>query len=214
LDTTEIRWFFQGPLPTEVRHWFIGATGLVEERRDTYLLAGRSDEGVKYRGGRLLELKVRLRVGPLLDVGDGLSGRPEWWRKWAPADALVERSPAQRWVDVDKVIIKRRFSLAAEEVTLDPWDDESAVCEVEVAEVGLGPTSAWTLALAATGPGATRRASLVAGWKGLKAATHGPIPLGLETGAAMSYPEWLDRTVEDASGIHRDGRAMRSACES
>jgi hypothetical protein len=163
-DTTEIRWFFKGPLPTEVRRLFIGATGLVEERPDTYLLTGRFHEGVEYRGRRLLELKVRLRVSPLLDVGDGLSGRPEWWRRWAPADPLVERAPAQRWVDVDKVIVKRRFSLAAEEVTLGPWDDESAVCEVEIAEVGLGPTSAWTLALAATGPVATRRAALVAGW--------------------------------------------------
>ena len=90
VDTTELRWFVPGPVPAEVRNWFIGSTGVVEVRRDSYLVHDRVDIGMKRRGQTTLELKVRQAVEPWADLGDGLAGPLEWWRKWTPAQNLVE----------------------------------------------------------------------------------------------------------------------------
>ena len=200
LETTEVRWFLPGPLPPEVRSWFSGNTGILERRRDTYLVASPHDRSVKLRGGETLELKVRRQVGPSIELGDGLAGPQEQWRKWTPADSLVEASPRQRWVDVHKTIIKRRFSPEGEEQTFSPGRYEAPACDVEVADVRVGDVAAWTLAFAAFGPPAGRRDALVACWEGLKASASGPAPMGLDAGRANSYPEWIAEVTAGLSG--------------
>ena len=90
VDTTELRWFVPGPLPADIRGWFTGSTGVAEERCDTYLLDGRGDIGVKRRFRETLELKVRQSLDERIELGEGLAGSLEVWRKWSPAEGLVE----------------------------------------------------------------------------------------------------------------------------
>jgi hypothetical protein len=213
-DTTEIRWFFPGPLPTEVRRWFTGSTGVGEERRDTYLLTGRVDEGVKYRGGEILELKVRRQVDRWIELGGGLAGSPEEWWKWSSADGPVQTSPQQGWVDIDKVIVKRRFSPDGSERAFSPSQDGGPACDIEVADVSLDGVATWTLALAAFGPLATRRTALVAGWQALRASASTTVSVRLDAGRAMSYPEWLAREIDETSGTRLAAReTSRATCE-
>jgi len=72
VDTTELRWFVPGPLPAQIRNWFIGSTGVVEVRRDNYLVDDRVDIGIKRRAHTTLELKVRQTVESWADLGDGM----------------------------------------------------------------------------------------------------------------------------------------------
>ena len=195
LDTTELRWFVPGVLPVDIGGWFIGPTGVVEDRCDTYLLDGHRDVGVKRRFRETLELKVRQSLDGALDLGDGLAGPLEVWRRWSPAEHLVEVGADGRWVDVRKSIVKRRFSLDGAEIAFSP--DATATdpgCDVEVAQVTVGTIKAWTFAFAAFGPEATRRDALTASWRGLVASSRFPDSLGPD-GRAMGYPEWLERTV-------------------
>ena len=209
VDTTELRWFVPGPLPAEVRNWFTGSTGVVEVRRDSYLVDDRVDVGIKRRGGTTLELKVRQRVESLVDLGDALAGPLEWWRKWTPAEDLVEIPTSGRWIDVDKSIIKRRFSPNGTEVafTTDPGVDP--VCDVEVASVSAGGIDAWTLAFAAFGPPPGRRENILAAWRTLRASadTSG---VSIAVGSATGYPERIARcfapdTSESVRDDHDDG---------
>ena len=196
LDTTEIRWFVPGPLPAEISGWFTGSTGVAEERCDTYLLTGRVDIGVKRRFREKLELKVRRSLGGRIEFGGGLAGSLEAWRRWSPADGLLEGDSDQRWVDVHKSIVKRRFSLDGTEIAFSPDTQMAgAGCDVEVAAATIGAVQGWTFAFAAFGPPATRREALLASWQGLVAATPCPEPFGPRTGRAMGYPEWLALTT-------------------
>ena len=111
LDTTELRWFVPGSLPAEVAVWFTGSTGVLEERSDTYLLDGRGDVGVKRRFRQTVELEVRQSLDGRIEFGDGLAGSLEVWRRWSPAEDLVEHGVDERWVDVHKSVVKRRFLL-------------------------------------------------------------------------------------------------------
>ena len=195
LDTTELRWCFPGPLPSDVRDWFARPTGVTEQRCDTYVLDGRCNIGVKRRFREMLELKVRQSLDGWIELGEGLAGSPEVWRKWSPAEGLVDGGSEGRWVDVHKSIVKRRFSVDGTEIAFssNPLATEAG-CDVEVVEVTVGMLEAWMLAFAAFGPPATQRDSLLAAWHGLVAASSCPEPFALRSGRAMSYPEWLAHT--------------------
>ena len=196
LDTTELRWFVPGPLPSEVAGWFAGSTGVDEDRCDAYLLGGRCDIGVKRRFRETLELKVRQSFDGRIELGGGLVGPLEVWRRWSPAEGLVVGDFDGRWVDVHKAIVKRRFSIDGTEIAFSPvWQPTAAGCDVEVAAVTMGARQGWTFAFAAYGPPANRRSALLASWKRLVAVAPCPEPFGPRTGRAMGYPEWLALTV-------------------
>ncbi len=196
LDTNELRWFAPGPLPADVGAWFSGSLGVSEKRCDTYLLDGRGDIGVKRRSRQTLELKVRQSLDGRIEIGEGLAGSLEVWRKWSPAEGLVDGGSDGRWVDVCKSIVKRRFSTDGTEIAffLDAQLTDAG-CDVEVAEVTVGAARWWTFAFAAFGPRATRRDALVASWQALEAVTQCPELFGPLTDRAMGYPEWLALTV-------------------
>jgi hypothetical protein len=116
VDTTELRWFVPGPLPPNVRVWFTGLTGVAEKRCDTYLLKGRRDIGMKRRFRGTLELKVRQSLDGRIELDESLAGSLEVWRKWSPAEGLVQEGTDGWWVDVHKSVVKRRFSMDGTEI--------------------------------------------------------------------------------------------------
>ncbi len=197
VDTTELRWFIEGQLPPDVKSWFTraGTTGIVEERCDSYRMDDRREMGVKRRFRETLELKVRRSVGEGLVLDSGIAGRLEVWRKWSPAEGLIESDPQVPWVDVHKIVIKRRFSVNGDEImiTSNSRAMAGAGCDVEVTAVTVGGFKAWTFAFAAFGPTASRRSAIVASWHALVADTECPEHLRPSLGQSGGYPEWLAR---------------------
>lgn len=194
-DTTELRWFAEGPMPHEIEAWFTcdGRRGLVERRTDTYRMDGRRDTGIKRRFGETLELKVRRSIGEQLAVGPGLSGRLEVWRRWSPAECLVVGGANVPWADVGKTVVKRRFSVSGDELELteDNRQMTGAGCDVEIAAVEVDDVQAWTFAFAAFGPIGGRRDSLSASIAALGQERTPLAPVGSLFGPSCGYPEWL-----------------------
>ncbi|MGI9644699.1 MAG: hypothetical protein ACR2O6_05240 [Ilumatobacteraceae bacterium] len=196
VDTTELRWFVARPLPREVRDWFTGSTGVLEERFDSYLLDGRHSAGTKRRFREVLELKVRQSIGERIELDGALAGAPELWRKWSPADGLVGERTDGPWIDVHKSIVKRRFAADGTEVAFASGAPmPEAGCDVEVASVEVGDVQAWTLAFAAFGPTSCRSDALRAAFRALNSGAPPPETFRPGAGRAMGYPEWLTRTL-------------------
>jgi hypothetical protein len=195
VDTTELRWFAEGPIPVDVRAWFTGGDtrGAVEDRCDSYRLDDQPAVGVKRRFRTTLELKTRQSVEDHLSLAPGLSGRREVWRKWSPAGGFAESSAPWPWLDVGKTVIKRRFSVGGSELEHSAEVDtmEVAGCDVEVAAVRVGDVDAWTFAFAAFGPVSTRLQALTAAWRELRADEHFPDGFGSSFTGSCGYPEWL-----------------------
>ena len=196
LDTTELRWFVPGALPSHVSSWFNASNRSPNERCDTYLLEGSSDVGVKRRFRETLELKVRASLDEHIELGSGLVGSLEAWRKWSPAEDLVEIGSDGQWTDVCKSIVKRRFAIDGTERALSPGvQPTGAGCDIEIAAVTVGDTEWWTFAFAAFGPVETRREALIASWQALTADAECPELFAPQTARAMGYPEWLTLTL-------------------
>ncbi|MDH3704685.1 MAG: hypothetical protein OES57_01380 [Acidimicrobiia bacterium] len=203
LDTTELRWFGDGPLPRDVLDWFVhhSQRGTVEDRTDLYRLDGRADVGVKRRSGTTLERKVRLIVEEPLALGADMAGRTEVWRKWSPAVEPVVDDGASPWVSVRKQVVKRLFAVDGDEreFSLAMRAAMDAGCDVELAEVSVDGRRAWTLAFASFGPAAMRREAIVTCWRALE--TDGPAPdhLAARCSTLSGYPQWL----QTAAGLPR-----------
>lgn len=101
--TTELRWFFDGPIPADVLRWFIGdRRGLSEARRDHYLWNDLDDVGVKRRAGLTLERKTRVGPPAVMSLGIGAIGIVETWERWSPADLVLDLGEEHLWLDVEK----------------------------------------------------------------------------------------------------------------
>ena len=193
IDTTEIRWFATGEVPRDVRRRF-SAAAVAHERCDRYLLDARTDVGVKFRNGETLELKTRLETGPTVELTGGPVGVLELWRKWTPADGLVQHSASQQWISVDKWIAKRRFSLEGAELEVSPAPNGGSFCDVEIVAVHAGGTAAWSFAFAAHGPQCRRLVTIRAAWRAIQRADAPTTrEVGFDRHQSMGYPEWLGR---------------------
>ncbi len=198
--TSELRWFFEGPLPDDVLRWFThdGATGLAETRRDSYRLDGQADIGVKRRYETILELK--LREGPTLPFPHrDLGGQLEVWRRWSPADGMIFLGPDTRWLDVEKTVVKRRFTPDGEEVELTEQTRAMSGqgCDAEIAVISVRHQPTWTFALAAFGPTDDHLSSLTAAWDTLVAVRSLPRRLPFPWANSCGYPEWMARRYHD-----------------
>ncbi|MFW2381302.1 MAG: hypothetical protein ACN4GZ_06040 [Acidimicrobiales bacterium] len=195
--TTELRWFFDGPLPPEVRSWFMPeGVGLFEHRCDTYVSDGRHDVGVKQRFRRTLELKLRTGVAEPTLIDD-VHGNVETWRRWSPADRLLSLADDTNWVDIDKTIVKRRFGTDGRQRLLSESNRTmtGSGCDAEIAALSTNGREAWTLAFASFGHPDTHRDSLRTAWRSLNMRQALPCRLQLGLGNSYGYPEWISNVV-------------------
>jgi len=202
--SAELRWFFKGQLPPQVKDWFCGARLCKEEtpRTDHYLVfPGSGDVGMKVREDRKLEIKARTGSPEPFSLATGASvGRQDAWVKWKHTDsdvagrlaALASGSP--HWVTLTKKRWLRKFRIgrdgSVEEI--DPDVTDGVNCRAELTEVSVRGSAWWTLAFDSFGTG-SRTANLE------QVARHFlkvlPQDLALTERDSMAYPEWLNRVA-------------------
>ena len=211
IETTELRWFEAGALPATLPSWFTRDSAHVrlEERTDLYRIDDRIDVGVKLRGRSTLEIKSRrssnaLERSPIERDGVADDGVLEVWWKWRPEDACMDHRSGM-WVQVSKTILKRRFSIDGDELTVSEPNDppDRAFCDVEIVAIDVGVSASWSFAMAAQGPPSGRGASIAMAWRTLASV---PPPAAWPSTFTIScgYPEWLERRIDrNDSMIHR-----------
>lgn len=193
--TTETRWFFDGPIPDDVRTWFTnhGASGLREQRCDPYRVGETGQIGVKLRSGTVLERKERLRDPEPFSCADGSTGAFETWQRWSPAVHGGEEPKPTVWVEVRKVIHKRRFDADGSEIELTPETRpmDGVGCDAEIVELDVDGRPSWGFAFAAFGSVPDHRPLIWSAWNALLRDEPAPGSLDLRRGMPYGYPEWL-----------------------
>lgn len=209
--TGELRWFAPDRLPTDVLLWFSepGSPSAVEERSDTYRRGDSADTGLKLRGGRVLELKVRQHTEDVeIELSPYLRGRPEAWCRWSPADGMVELDPADRWVDVGKTIVRRRFVADGDEVAVERALPIGDFCDVELVALAVAGSRWWSLAFTAYGSSEMWPRLVRSTWDAVADAREAPAALGALLGHQRGYPAWLTHAGLDAGAERQSDLAV------
>jgi hypothetical protein len=185
-----------------VKRWFCGSRLCAREtaRADHYLvLPGGSEVGVKLRGGRVFEIKVRTKPPEPFSLSNGATlGRQDAWTKWSLNDDEVasrlarQAGSAPHWVPVAKKRWLREFRTgragSIDETNPDPMSERGV--KVELAEVSIPGSYWWTLAFESFGEGNRASDLEQVAHHFLKVLPHG---LALTERDSMAYPEWLHR---------------------
>jgi len=206
--TKEIRWFLEGPAPSEAWAWFDGLPGknrtAAYPRQDIYLaVPGRDDLGLKLREGRL-EIKVRsaAQTGVRL-LGGRISGTCEDWEKfaWDYVDRIGEiQTPFRDGLRVRMVKsrIQRKYEIAEGKLAPVPMKpDRDVAFVVELTELFSeavtgkdargAPVRGWTLACEAIAPADKLDDAFETGTAALLAAYAGP---ELRPEDSFGYPRY------------------------
>ena len=184
--TREVRWFFDGPCPSEILEWFHARFGdmVIEEHRvDEYHVAALNQGiGRKRRSGSDIDVKHLQTREVGVELSDGVSGTVEDWVKVELAgDDEFENA---LHVTVDKRIVSVQLDV--------PDSGGGAGCDIELADVLVEGMQAWSLCLETYGDEAMRPAALDYGVSSLGLDTL-DYPLELEASVSCSYPVWLLR---------------------
>lgn len=190
LVTREVRWFHDGPLPTDVVRWFTmdGTKGFYENRTDRYdLVSAHRGIGVKYRGHESFDMKYRVSIEESPILLAGFRGRIEDWVKVThPVDA-VER--VEQPVAVAKQIITRRHHLPGR------FDGADAGCDLELVEIQVSGALAWSFCVETFGSAEDRIVAFAHGVERLFEETPLPQGMVLTSAVSCSYPEWISATA-------------------
>lgn len=204
--TLEVRWFYRGIIPAQVREWFVrGDPAPINEppRVDYYLCLQRTNSlGIKLREGRI-EIKQRLRQYGTVRFHRRVTGMIEHWRKWslplaATQDGWAEMLvPKSSWIGVRKERMLRGYRCDDDRQVVVPqgaYADRG--CNLELTSVQVGDRVWWTLAFEAFGVEPSLRTSL--------ASTMGYIlerdgaPYSFDARDSFGYARWLARLEQGA----------------
>jgi hypothetical protein len=186
--TREVRWFFDGLLPSEVKNWFtaFATRGERELRTDVYdRVEARRGVGVKRRNGATVDIKTRRSHFDDVYLMRGVVGCVEDWEKNSRSRLVV--GPDQ--ILVSKDIVTLRFDLDRSK-----YNDPTG-CEAELASIRVGPKRAWSLCFETYGDPDRRAEALSAGVERLFAEGPPPEALYLEAEFSCGYPQWI-RSLE------------------
>lgn len=199
LHSAEMRWFWSGDCPPEVRTWFdgIGATapGGGATRVDRYLVTSSRTLGIKHRNGQP-DLEIKGFIDDVEASTAAVPGRRQRWAKWSSAGLTASESAL---VEVTKVRRLRKFRVRGAEVTevplgvdekpADPQEpriDEG--CSVELTRITTATGSWCTLGFEAFAAFERTLPVLDAVVRFLAATPPPPLVGALQA----SYPEWLE----------------------
>lgn len=184
--TREVRWFFEGPLPDDVKMWFTdyARRGTRESRTDVYdRRAARSGVGIKRRDGAAIDAKHGVRDPEVLELLPGVKGHVEDWEKTRESGLLVGREQV--------VVSKEIFTLTFDDP--ESHEEEPTGCEAELASIRVGPHRSWSLCFETYGDPESRAEALQLGIGGLLGEGDLPASLSLSVSASFGYPEWINR---------------------
>ena len=188
LTTIELRWFYRGTLPPQIKDWFSADVldaplEKPEDREDFYLQIPDCESlGIKLRQEQL-EIKWRQAELGVLQFGENLAGKAEKWVKFsfeqsAAESAISEDSDLKyHWVSVNKKRLQRQYPS----------------CNVELTELLLQGHAWWSLAFEALSEEANLEANLQATAKLVFETNRG---LKLQIQDSYAYPHWLSLEIE------------------
>jgi hypothetical protein len=156
-DTLEVRWFVDGPQPTEVADWIRSLGAEAESARtDLYLVSDDPAMNVKLREGKV-QTKHRIGDRTPIQFADEVEGVQERWVKWSFPTVeqhhdLFDEDPTGLWVPVHKERLRLVLSPDDQADLLSRLiESDPAEAKIELTQVRSKGLQAWTICMEAEG---------------------------------------------------------------
>lgn len=201
LESTEIRWFFEGTLPLEIKKFFEknNSRNSIEKRIDYYLLVKDIDHvGIKMRNSRL-EIKWRRNIFQFNFPYSDLEGNIEGWTRWEWNDkasfieieSIFEKTKSNPWIKVIKKRMQRKFKIYEDKIiTTSPGELHSDFA-MEITELIANRQVWWSLALDSfTGKDIQYFNQII------KSQLTDNIKISLRKEWSFGYPHWLGQVCK------------------
>lgn len=157
LESTEIRWFFEGTMPLEIKKDFEKTESRVsiENRIDYYFLVKDIDHvGIKLRNSRL-EIKWRHKILQFNFPQADIEGNIEGWTRWEWNDktrideieSILEKPGSNPWVKVNKKRMQRKFNIYEDKIVDISPGEIQADFAMEITELIANSQAWWSFAL-------------------------------------------------------------------
>jgi hypothetical protein len=157
LESTEIRWFFEGALPLEIKKNFEKnkSENSIENRIDYYLAVKDIDYvGIKLRNSRL-EIKWRRKIYQFNFLQSELEGNIESWTRWEWNDkasfieieSILEKNESNPWVKVIKKRMQRKFNIYKDKIITISPGELHADFAMEITELTANSQTWWSFSL-------------------------------------------------------------------
>lgn len=157
LESTEIRWFFEGTLPHEIKENFKNneSKNSIENRIDYYLVLKDTDYvGIKLRNSRL-EIKWRRKIFQFNFPESEIEGKIENWTRWEWNDkasfleieSIFKNNESNPWVKVNKKRMQRKFDIYEGKIETISPGELHADFAMEITELIANSQTWWSFSL-------------------------------------------------------------------
>lgn len=198
IETSEIRWFYQGAIPESVLEWYDNCPGekIAEPNRtDRYFVYVDNRAGIKIREGRI-ELKRLTGWTETFTVVMNHTAHREEWRKWSfrlassndPGRTGIDSIPD--WIDVSKSRSLRIYQPTAEGKLVPKEFASSDSCQVELSRIKSNGGWWWSLGFESTGDAERRQRLLHLVAEKLLNRLRG---VDLRDENCYGYPRWITK---------------------
>lgn len=195
-SSLEVRWFYPGELPDDIRQWHEkgGAPREEDPRTDSYLRGTGAMLGIKLREG-LVEIKQQQKDFGEVNFEKNLSGRAQSWVKWSfPNEKPLGDADEyhSHWMAVEKKRWIKLFLLDAPfiQAPVNEYPTQGCIWEISQVYVGRLDETWWSVCFEMFGPDGGEI-------KILKSLVDKVIESGngiqLEAIDSYGYPTWLDK---------------------
>jgi hypothetical protein len=196
VETSEIRWFYQGEIPEIVLDWYDDCPGEKvdePERTDRYFVGASPEVGIKIREGRL-ELKRLIDRTETIAMARVHTAYQEEWRKWsfrlavnndgswAGIDSTLD------WIDVSKLRSLRFYQPTAAGILVPKETAMSEGCQLELSRIQSKDQRWWSLGFESTGDVNRRQKSMHLVARNLLKSLRG---VDLQGEDCFGYPRWI-----------------------
>lgn len=200
-STVEVRWFYPGGIPVEVKNGFFRDESYSEaqpERVDKYFtVAGDPDLGIKMREGRLEIKHLTDKFGPFR-LGSQVVGIMEGWEKWG--FVLSEHfynqnaKSSHEGIEVRKQRWLRKFQFAKEGMVnpIYPQFIINQGCDWELSKIQVVGSNEiwWSMAFEAFGDKSITMRTTIS--KVVEISLKSMVDWKFQVENSLSYPAWLN----------------------
>ncbi len=204
LESIELRWFYEGDLPSHIKTSFnLNLQDNYETRSDYYLLLRNCyNIGIKLRDARL-EIKWRKNVSAFDLINLDITGKIEEWIRWEWNDInpykeivkFLKINQFDPWIIVDKKRSQNKFNIKDNLLVKIPSNADYSDGAIEITELEINDQKWWSIGIDLFFKDNNINSSIPILRQIIEIYLIDKLQIELNREKSYGYPEWMSKVL-------------------